>query len=80
MQNTFLACLYPKHSRGFNLAIAKPLSSPLSMHVKLRKSECPTSNDEKELMSKSILFCDSHGAIALAKNLVYHGKTKHIGV
>ena len=27
-----------------------------------------------------ILFCDSQSAIALAKNLVYHAKTKHIGV
>ena len=27
-----------------------------------------------------ILFCDSQSAIALAKNPVYHAKTKHIGV
>ena len=27
-----------------------------------------------------ILFCDSQRVIALAKNLVYHAKTKHIGV
>ena len=26
------------------------------------------------------LFCDSQSAIALAKNPVYHAKTKHIGV
>ena len=26
------------------------------------------------------LFCDSQSAIALAKNPIYHAKTKHIGV
>ena len=26
------------------------------------------------------LFCDNLSIIALAKNLIYHAKTKHIGV
>lgn len=26
------------------------------------------------------VYCDSHGAIALAKNVVFHGRTKHVQV
>ena len=35
-----------------NMENAKPLSTPLSMHVKLSKDECPKSDHEKEFMSK----------------------------
>ena len=38
--------------KKFNMKNAKPLSIPLSMHVKLGKNEIPKSYDEKEYMSK----------------------------
>ena len=38
--------------KNFIMESAKPLSTPLSMHVKLRTGKCPKSNDEKEFMSK----------------------------
>ena len=38
--------------KKFNMESAKPLSTPLSMHVKLSKDECPKSDHEKEFMSK----------------------------
>ena len=39
------------HKR-FTTESAKPLSIPLSMHVKLTKSGCPKPKDEKEFMRK----------------------------
>ena len=52
-------CIYLSQSgyvckilKRFNMENAKPLSTPLSMHVKLSKDECPNSDHEKEFMSK----------------------------
>ena len=52
-------CIYLSQSeyvckilKRFNMENAKPLSTPLSMHVKLSKEECPKSDHEKEFMSK----------------------------
>ena len=44
---------------------AKPLSTPLSMHVKLSKDECPKSDHEKEFMSK-ILYQSAVGSLMYA--------------
>ena len=38
--------------KRFNMENAKPVSTPLSMHVKLSKDKCPKSDHEKEFMSK----------------------------
>ena len=38
--------------KRFNMESGKPLSTPLFMHVKLIKDECPKSDNEKEFMSK----------------------------
>ena len=52
-------CIYLSQSKyvckilkRFNMENAKPLSTPLSMHVKLSKEECPKCDHEKEFMSK----------------------------
>ena len=52
-------CIYLSQSeyvckilKRFNMENAKPLSTPLSTHVKLSKDECPKSDHEKEFMSK----------------------------
>ena len=44
---------------------AKPLITPLSMHVKLRKDECPKFDNEKEFMSK-ILYQTVVGSLMYA--------------
>ena len=38
--------------KRFNMENAKPLGTPLSMHVKLNKDGCPKLDHEKEFMSK----------------------------
>ena len=45
---------------------AKPLSTPLSMHSKLSKEECPKSDHEKEFMSK-IRYQSAVGSLMYAK-------------
>ena len=44
-------CVY-KILMRFYMESAKPLITPLSMHVKLRKGECAKSGIEKDFMSK----------------------------
>ena len=50
-------CIYLSQSeylckilKRFNIESAKPLNTPLSMHVKLGKDECSKSNNEMEFM------------------------------
>ena len=52
-------CIYLSQSeyvckilKSVNMESGKPWSTPLSMHVKLSKYECPKSDNEKEFMSK----------------------------
>ena len=52
-------CIYLSQSeyvckilKRFNMENAKPLSTPMCMHVKLSKDECPNSDHEKEFMRK----------------------------
>ena len=54
-----------KVSRDIVMENAKPLSKPLSMHIKLSKDEYPKSYDEKEFMNK-ILYQFAIGSLMYA--------------
>ena len=60
--------------KRFNLENAKPLSTPLSMHVKRSKDESPKSDNEMQFMSK-ILYQSVVGSLMynmIATRLALH--------
>ena len=88
-QKIYLGVYFSVYGRCHILEISSPRMH-CSVHYKGRVC-CSQRNMQGSWLSRlacdmgipkfvPILFCDSQSAIALAKNPVYHAKTKHIGV